>query len=579
MATKAKTNKKQQIQQQEQKTEMQCILIENISTGNNPRQYFDDKFLLELAESIKQVGIIQPITVRTAKKANTYSIICGERRYRAAKIAGLEQMPAYIRECTDDEALDLALTENLQREDMSDIEIAEAIKIMLETKKMDMQAIAVKLGKSVKFVRDRNSLNNLIDSFKSMLLNEVINIGKAVFLAAYPQDLQELIYKDHFVNENYQYWVELSVRKMQTFLDNQYNSNLDKAEFDTTPCKDCLFNSSFGTLFADDTARCLKKQCFSEKSEAYRLNRFTAIIEDNPTLPICKYGYVSDWLNKAVEQGGFEISKEEAEYYPEEPEKPEEPKKEDFTDEETGELDAENFDEAISEFEQEQKDYEEAVQDYVKESLEIEAKLQSGEYKPCFILNGSNIDKGYIDTTVMSEEQGEETTEDTTESREIKKLHEKLKREQELKVEKTITDLKQQVFKGSVDFTKDAVKLEQDILFYFLLSDLTTEHKKALFGEDYPKDKEKFDFVVSMSPEQRTIIIRDYILSNLKQYAYNSYSVSSQLFLEFAKLHFEQETIDIERKHQEVFLRRKDKIEEKLKVLGVEIMEVIETEK
>lgn len=573
MTRKIKPSKGQeQPKVQANKTDMQYIHIDFITpVGINPRRYFDEKSLQELAESIKQVGIIQPVTVRKMQNTdNVYSIICGERRYRAAKLAGLEQIPAYIRECTDEEALDIALTENLQREDMTELETAEAVKTMVEIKHMDIQTISMKLGKSEKYVRDRYQLNNLIDDFKKMLSEDTLNIGKAVFLASYPQDLQQLIHKDHFVNENWQYWAELPLKKFESHLDNKYNSNLDKAQFDTSECQGCPFNSSFGRLFSDDTARCLKKPCYTGKNEAAKFKAISDVIEDNPALPVIKGTYIDSSVERELGANNIELSTGKADYYPAEPDKPEQPKREDFTDEETGEFNQADYDEAIEEYNQECEDYKEALQDYANEVLEIETKLANGEYQPCLILHSASIEKGYI--TGADEVTTQATEETTSEAKEIEKLNAKLGREQELKVEKTIKDLKEQVFKGSTDFTKDAVKLEQDILFYYLLSELTSEHKKQFFGEAYPSDKVKFDFVVSMTPEQRTAIIRDFILSKLKEYAFNSHSVSSQLFLEFSKYHFEKETAGIEKTHQDVFLRRKAKIEEKLNALGVNIL-------
>lgn len=570
MAKKVKLNKEQQIQAN--KEDMQYIHIDFITPiGINPRQYFDENALQELAESIKQVGIIQPVVVRKIPNVqNAYSIICGERRYRAAKLAGLEQIPAYIRECTDEEALDISLTENLQREDMTDLEIAEAVKLMIEAKGMDINTIVVKLGKSEKFVRDRYQLNNLIDDFKKMLSEDMLNIGKAVFLASYPADLQELIHQDHFVSENWQYWAELSLRKFESHLDNKYNSNLDKAQFDTAECQTCPFNSSFGRLFSDNTARCLNKSCYAGKNEFAKLKAISDVIEDNPALPVIRGAYIDSSVERKLDENNIELSQGNAEYYPDEPDKPEEPQKDDFTDEETGEFDEAEYDEAMEEYHQECEDYKEAMQDYASEVVEIETKLTTGEYQPCLVLSGTSVEKGYLTSTDETAAQaGEETA---SEAKEIAKLNAKLDREQELKVEKTIKDLKEQVFKSSIDFTRDAVKLEQDILFYYLLSSLTREHNKQFFGEAYPGDKAKFDFIVNMKPEQRTVIIRDYILSNLKQSAFNSHSVSSQLFLEFSKYHFEKETADIEKTHQDVFLRRKAKIEEKLGELGVNVL-------
>ncbi|MFV0315155.1 MAG: ParB/RepB/Spo0J family partition protein [Anaerotignum sp.] len=549
------------------------IDIENLLTGGNPRQYFDEKALAELAESIKQVGIIQPITVRKMPNTeNMYSIIAGERRYRASKLAGLTQMPAYLRECTEEEALDIALTENLQREDMTDLETAEAVKTMIEVKKFDIKTIAVKLGKSEKYVRDRYQLNNLIDDFKKMLSENSINIGKAVFLASYPQDLQEQIFKDHFTNENWNYWAELSLSKFENHLDGRFNSNLENAIFDTTSCTGCQFNSSFGRLFSDETARCLNKPCFIDKQDESKFKKIADVIEENPTLPIIRRYHVSDWVLRKFEENSFELAEDGGTYYqmPEEPEKPEKPKEEDCTDEDTGEIDQEWFDNEMEQYELDLKDYEEACTDYAKEIIEFEEKLKNGDYQHCLVLSGTEIKKGYIS---FDDADNEKESDISSEDKEISKLKAKLEREQELKVEKSIKDIKDQVFKGNVDFTKDAVKLEQDILFYYLLSELSDEHEKLFFGQRWAADKVKFDFVVSMTPEQRTVIIRDFILSKLKQYAFNSTSVASQLFLEFSKYHFEKETADLEQVHQAVFLKRKSRIEQKLKELGVNILD------
>ncbi|MDH6311049.1 ParB family chromosome partitioning protein [Dysgonomonas sp. PFB1-18] len=571
---KKNQNKKQIQQAPIQKTQLETVYIniENLLVGGNPRQYFDEKALNELAESIKQIGIIQPISVRkTPNTENMYSIIAGERRYRAAKLAGLQEMPAYIRECTSEEALDIALTENLQREDMTDLETAEAVKTMIEVKQFDVKSVAVKLGKSEKFVRDRYQLNNLIDDFKKMLSESSINIGKAVFLASYPQDLQDQIFNDHFTNENWNYWAELSLSKFENHLDNRYNSNLDKAVFDTKDCTGCQFNSSFGRLFSDETARCLNKPCYANKQDDANFQKIANVIDDNPTLPIIRRYHVSDWVLKKFDDNNYEIAEDSGTSFqmPEEPEKPEKPKEEDCRDEETGEVNQEWFAADMEEYEQDLKDYEEACTEYAKEVIEFEENVKSGKYQPCLILNGTNIQKGYMS---FDEADNESNTDISSEDKEISKLRDKLAREQELKVEKSIKDIKDQIFKGNIDFTKDAIKLENDILFYYLLSELSNEHRKQYFGEPYAKDKVKLDFVVSMTPEQRTVIIRDFILSKLKEYAFNSHSVSSQLFLEFSKYHFENETAEIEKVHQNVFIKRKARIEQKLKELGVNIL-------
>lgn len=552
--------------------ELVSLDIQNICVSGNPREYFNENALKELTESIKTIGIIQPITVRkTPNTENLFTIICGERRYRAAKLAGLTHISAYIRECTEDEALDMAMTENLQREDMTEVETAQAIKRMIEEKGHDVSTIAVKLGKSEKYVRDRVLLNNLIDRFKELLSTDVLKINKAVILSAYPVDLQEKILEEHF-NDDYNSWAELPIKKFIAAINNWYNSNLAKAEFDTTECKQCPFNSSIGQLFEDEDAKCLKQSCYTDKNDIAKFSKYLKVIEENPTLPITTEYYKPSWLEKGIADNDLQIVDLRTVRYPSEPEKPEEPNLEDYTDEETGEV-GEDFNDALEDYNSELAEYEESLSEYAKEVLEFEDKIHSGVVKQCISISSHSINIVYYYT---SDDDVTEVDATSIEDQTISKLQAKLTREQELKVEKTITDLKDQVIKGSIDYTKEPIKLENDILFFYLISKLSSEHTKLFFGEPYADDKKKFDFILSMTAEQRTIIIRDYIQRKLREFAHNSTSVSSQLFLEFAKYHFEDETAKIELQYQEVFLKRKTKIDEKLKAAQASKMEAEE---
>ena len=98
---------------------------------SQPRRDFDEESLIELSESIREIGIIQPITLRK-KSENEYQIIAGERRFRAARMAGLEAMPAYIRTADDENVMEMALIENIQREDLNSMEVALACQHLLE---------------------------------------------------------------------------------------------------------------------------------------------------------------------------------------------------------------------------------------------------------------------------------------------------------------------------------------------------------------------------------------------------------------------------------------------------------------
>ncbi|MEG1523376.1 MAG: ParB/RepB/Spo0J family partition protein, partial [Bacteroidales bacterium] len=129
----------------------------------NPRKTFRDADLTELAESIKEQGVLQPIMVRP--RGNEYEIVYGERRYRAALLAGLEIIPALVRDLTDNTAMEYALTENIQRQDVSPIEEAIAYKSLIENNHYDMVNLMNKFGKSESYIRSRMRLNSLIQPF------------------------------------------------------------------------------------------------------------------------------------------------------------------------------------------------------------------------------------------------------------------------------------------------------------------------------------------------------------------------------------------------------------------------------
>lgn len=130
---------------QENETIKKLKITEVEPNRDQPRKRFDQEALEELAESIKQYGLIQPIVV--TQKDGYYSIIAGERRWRASKLAGLEEIPAIVRE--DDEKVnsEIALIENMQREDLNPVEKAMGIKLLIDTYKMSQEEVAKKLGK------------------------------------------------------------------------------------------------------------------------------------------------------------------------------------------------------------------------------------------------------------------------------------------------------------------------------------------------------------------------------------------------------------------------------------------------
>ena len=130
-------------------------------SGYNPRKNFDETSLAELAESIRQQGVLQPIGVRPIAD-DRLEIVFGERRYRASLMAGLEEIPAIVMEISDETAEEMAVTENLQRKDVTPIEEANAYQKLIESGRHDVQSLAVQFGKNESYIRTRWKFGSLI---------------------------------------------------------------------------------------------------------------------------------------------------------------------------------------------------------------------------------------------------------------------------------------------------------------------------------------------------------------------------------------------------------------------------------
>lgn len=129
--------------------EVKMIAISKIKPNiHQPRRQFDEESLHELATSIKNQGIVQPLIVRRLENTDNYEIVAGERRYRAGKIIGLNELPVIVRDYTDIEAMTIALIENLQREDLNSIDEAEALNELKTVHKLSQEELAEKIGKS-----------------------------------------------------------------------------------------------------------------------------------------------------------------------------------------------------------------------------------------------------------------------------------------------------------------------------------------------------------------------------------------------------------------------------------------------
>lgn len=196
------------------------VAIDQIEANpNQPRHEFDQEALEELAVSIRELGIIQPITLRQVAD-NRYQIIAGERRWRASQLAGLTSIPAYIRTVNDENIMELALVENLQRQDLNAIEIALAYEHLLEESGMTQERISERVGKSRTAITNYLRLLKLPAQVQMALQKKVLDMGHARALLSLESPSQQIkLFKD-IIKNNY------SVRKVEELVKRIKNEEL-----------------------------------------------------------------------------------------------------------------------------------------------------------------------------------------------------------------------------------------------------------------------------------------------------------------------------------------------------------------
>jgi ParB family chromosome partitioning protein len=187
-----------------------------------PRKNFDEDALQELADSIKQYGLLQPILVQDRK--TYYEIIAGERRWRAAKLAGLKEVPVIIRDYTDQEIVEISLIENIQREDLNPIEEAQAYKRLLTEFNLKQDEVAERVSKSRTAVTNSMRLLKLCDEVQQMIIDDMISTGHARALISIEDPEQQYTVAQKVFDE------KLSVRDVEKLVKNLNKPEKEKKE-------------------------------------------------------------------------------------------------------------------------------------------------------------------------------------------------------------------------------------------------------------------------------------------------------------------------------------------------------------
>lgn len=534
------------------------VALADIQPSNyNPRKNFDEKSLAELADSIRQQGVLQAIGVRPIAE-NRFEIVFGERRYRASQIAGLEEIPAVILDISDETAEEMAVTENLQRKDVTPIEEANAYQKLIESGRHNVQSLAVQFGKNESYIRTRLKFVSLIPEIARLLEQDELTISVATEICRYGEDIQHDIYEKHLKEDLlFASWRGLKASEVAKKIEQNYTADLKRYFFDKTVCLSCPHNTNNMMLFCEEgrCGNCANRKCLEEMNALYLAEKAVQLMEQRPLALLCRGIYSCN--EKVVEQlvtSGFEVeelSVRPADY----PEEPEAPDMEDYEN-------AEEYAEAYKEYEKELSEYKEECED-------VNRRSEAGEITLYVTIGHNDISLCYVENAQVQAVAGEAQNAVVSP---IEKLEKQDKRNKEIAQEKTVEDTKKQILE--VDMTETKFGADEDrMIYFFMLPFLRREHFEAMGIEAketyyYLNDEDKMNIIANLTAKQKAIIRRDFLISNFKNAAGSN--ATAYLLLDFAKKHMPDQLADIQNGHNEVYEKRHLRIEEKIAVLSVQ---------
>jgi ParB family chromosome partitioning protein len=501
-----------------------------------PRKHFDETAMAELAASIKSVGVLQPITVRPVESKKGHEIVCGERRWRAATAAGLDTIPCVIRTLTDEEAMDVAITENLQRKDIDPFEEATAFQYLLTEKGQTFDDIAARFGKSSIFVRGRVKLNELIEPLRKLYEGKEIPVSHCLELSKLTTDIQFKIYEDRYQQkaQGHASWRNWSLREIRHGLDN-YMENLKSAPFDKTECNSCPKNTAVWGLFEDiREVSCSDKECFKKKTIEHRAGVVVKKYETNPgTILFAHYegGDMNEKVLTRIKDEGVPYFTDKQYGFVWQPDKPKKGKN------------------------QSDEDFAAEMAKYDKRQSEIDAKIESGEYLRAMRVDDWEFGKPAIVYPLSSKKNGQPPTPESA-TEDLKKKDE---RNQELRIEKTIDEITKLYRDKKDKFPASAPLSELEIgLMYYLMSYHFTQDK--IIKHNRPAAA-NIDRILKITEEEKVAAVRNYLHDNLPM---DGHDPLCEVTIELYKQYFPEETAAIEAKHLETYRRRKASIDARI---------------
>ena len=543
-----------------------------INSTYNPRKNFREETLLELAESIKQSGVLQPICVRP--KDEGFEIVYGERRYWAAAMAGLTYIPALVRDLTDAEAEDAAITENLQREDVKPREEAAAYNKAIQSGRHTIESLVCKFGKSEAYIRSRLKLCELIDALAEMLDKEDISVGVATEIAKYPAEIQQEVYNDHFAEGCYNSWKTARIKDIARRLYERYMTKLESYNFDKTECLSCQHNTANQVLFRDECAGgcagCQNRECMIRKNEEFLVQKALKLLKDDPRTTLATAGDTPVAVLEALEKEGYHVEELEyyINYYDTAPQMPDAPQAENYVSE--------------TDFAEAQERYEARMARFAEQTQQLEFNVSEGRVRKYAVIRSLDIEFRYEE---IDDEEREVTVDDGQGGHTVhvtvvppspqEGLLQRDRRNREICYEHITADMKR-LFLDVKVANKPLQKEEQQMFYYAVMQRVMSDSKLRQCGfrpkeDSYLTAEEQFAAAGRITAKQQAALIRAYLVdffrSAAPEYRCTDETLLTGMMCRFADLNFAEQSKAVQQQYLETYEKRKARLQEQIDAL------------
>ena len=558
--------------QQEEPLVQLLDLNKIVNSTYNPRKDFREETLLELSESIRQSGVLQPICVRP--KDEGFEIVYGERRYWAAAMAGLKYIPAVVRELTDAEAEDAAITENLQREDVKPREEAAAYNKAIQSGRHTIESLVGKFGKSEAYIRSRLKLCGLIDALAEQLDKEEISVGVATEIAKYPAEVQQQVFDEHFAEGCYSSWKNARVKEIARRLYERYMTKLESYNFDKTECLSCQHNTANQVLFRDECsggcAGCQNRECMIRKNEEFLVQKALKLLKDDPRTTLATTGDTPVAVLEALGKEGYHVEELEyhISYYDEAPQMPDTPQAENYVSE--------------TDFAEAQERYEARMARFAEQTQQLEFDVSEGRVRKYAVIRSLDIEFRYEE---LDDEEREVTVDDgqgghtvhvtVVPPSPLEGLLQQDRRNREICYEHITTDMKR-VFLDVKVANKPLQKEEQQMFYYAVMQRVMSDSKLRQCGfrpkeSSYLTDSEQFAAAGRITAKQQAALIRaylvDYFRSAAPEYRCTDETLLTGMMCRFADMNFTEQSQKVQQEYLKVYERRKARLQEQIDAL------------